>query len=136
MDTLSFYFKTKTNCIILLNCNLHSFPVYPSGGMLEMSNGYPGSGSPLDAGCTPSPSPGPAPSPHRHGHKAHGHAPPPHHSPRHNNLRVVIPSSMPPPQDDISYAGEVIVRHFFIIFCLFNPIPFFMQRLFIRYRLV
>lgn len=80
--------------------------VYPSGGMLEMSNGYPGSGSPLDAGCTPSPSPGPAPSPHRHGHKSHGHAPPPHHSPRHNNLRVVIPSSMPPPQDDISYAGE------------------------------
>lgn len=72
-----------------------------------MSNGYPGSGSPLDAGCTPSPSPGPAPSPHRHGHKSHGHAPPPHHSPRHNNLRVVIPSSMPPPQDDISYAGEV-----------------------------
>ncbi|XP_026731578.1 myocyte-specific enhancer factor 2 isoform X3 [Trichoplusia ni] len=79
--------------------------VYPSGGMLEMSNGYPGSGSPLDAGCTPSPSPGPAPSPHRHAHKAH-HAPPPHHSPRHNNLRVVIPSSMPPPQDDISYTGE------------------------------
>lgn len=80
--------------------------VYPSGGMLEMSNGYPGSGSPLGAGGTPSPSPGPAPSPHRHPHKSHGHAPPPHHSPRHNNLRVVIPSSMPPPQDDISYAGE------------------------------
>ncbi|XP_039760546.1 myocyte-specific enhancer factor 2 isoform X5 [Pararge aegeria] len=79
--------------------------VYPSGGMLEMSNGYPGSGSPLGAGCTPSPSPGPAPSPHRHPHKSHSHAPPPHHSPR-NNLRVVIPSSMPPPQDDISYAGE------------------------------
>ncbi|XP_052739400.1 myocyte-specific enhancer factor 2 isoform X3 [Bicyclus anynana] len=79
--------------------------VYPSGGMLEMSNGYPGSGSPLGAGCTPSPSPGPAPSPHRHPHKSHAHAPPPHHSPR-NNLRVVIPSSMPPPQDDISYAGE------------------------------
>ncbi|CAB3239715.1 unnamed protein product [Arctia plantaginis] len=80
--------------------------VYPSGGMLEMSNGYPGSGSPLDAGCTPSPSPGPAPSPHRHAHKAHAHVAPPHHSPRHNNLRVVIPSSMPPPQDDISYTGE------------------------------
>ncbi|CAK1544478.1 unnamed protein product [Leptosia nina] len=80
--------------------------VYPSGGMLEMSNGYPGSGSPLGAGCTPSPSPGPAPSPHRHPHKPHAHAPPPHHSPRHNNLRVVIPSSMPPPQDEISYTGE------------------------------
>ncbi|XP_059054739.1 myocyte-specific enhancer factor 2 isoform X2 [Achroia grisella] len=80
--------------------------VYPSGGMLEMSNGYPGSGSPLGAGCTPSPSPGPSPSPHRHPHKPHAHAPPPHHSPRHNNLRVVIPSSMPPPQDDISYTGE------------------------------
>ncbi|CAG9581172.1 unnamed protein product [Danaus chrysippus] len=79
--------------------------VYPSGAMLEMSNGYPGSGSPLGGGCTPSPSPGPAPSPHRHPHKPH-HAPPPHHSPRHNNLRVVIPSSMPPPQDDISYTGE------------------------------
>ncbi|XP_041974922.1 myocyte-specific enhancer factor 2 isoform X2 [Aricia agestis] len=73
--------------------------VYPSGGMLEMSNGYPGSGSPLDGGCTPSPSPGPAPSPHRHKH----HPPP---SPRHNNLRVVIPSNMPPPQDDLSYTGE------------------------------
>ncbi|XP_047984489.1 myocyte-specific enhancer factor 2 isoform X1 [Leguminivora glycinivorella] len=80
--------------------------VYPSGGMLEMSNGYPGSGSPLGAGCTPSPSPGPAPSPHRHPHKPHAHAPPPHHSPRHNNLRVVIPNSMPPPQEDISYSGE------------------------------
>ncbi|XP_030021842.1 myocyte-specific enhancer factor 2 isoform X3 [Manduca sexta] len=84
--------------------------VYPSGGMLEMSNGYGGAGSPLGAGCTPSPSPGPAPSPHRHhsahAHKAHSHAPPPHHSPRHNNLRVVIPGSMPPPQDDISYTGE------------------------------
>lgn len=75
--------------------------------MLEMSNGYPGSGSPLGAACTPSPSPGPAPSPHRHPHKSHAHAPPPHHSPRHNNLRVVLPSSMPPPQDDISYTGEV-----------------------------
>ncbi|XP_013176434.1 PREDICTED: myocyte-specific enhancer factor 2A isoform X3 [Papilio xuthus] len=77
--------------------------VYPSGGMLEMSNGYPGSASPLGAACTPSPSPGPAPSPHRHAHKQH-HAP--HHSPRHNNLRVVIPGTMPPPQDDISYTGE------------------------------
>ncbi|CAG4983732.1 myocyte-specific enhancer factor 2 isoform X1 [Colias croceus] len=78
--------------------------VYPSGGMLEMSNGYPGSGSPLGASCTPSPSPGPAPSP-RHAHK-HAHAPPPHHSPRHSNLRVVIPTAMPPQQDDISYTGE------------------------------
>ncbi|GBP42079.1 Myocyte-specific enhancer factor 2 [Eumeta japonica] len=81
--------------------------VYPSGGMLEMSNGYPGSASPLGAGCTPSPSPGPAPSPHRHAHKHHA-PPPPHHSPRANNLRVVIPNSMPPPQDDIGYTGEVI----------------------------
>lgn len=84
-----------------------------------MSNGYTGSGSPLDAGCTPSPSPGPAPSPHRHAHKAHAHAAPPHHSPRHNNLRVVIPSSMPPPQDDISYTGEV---SFYRINRIFNDV--------------
>ncbi|XP_077295296.1 myocyte-specific enhancer factor 2-like isoform X2 [Arctopsyche grandis] len=79
--------------------------VYPSGGMLEMSNGYPGSTSPLGGGATPSPSPGPAPSPHpsmsgRH-HKPH-HSPPAARS--HNNLRVLIPQTMPPPPDDLSYS--------------------------------
>ncbi|KAK9497910.1 hypothetical protein O3M35_003810 [Rhynocoris fuscipes] len=68
--------------------------VYPAGGMLEMSNGYPHSTSPLGG----SPSPGPPPS---HMGKAPGPPPPPpkHSSPvpsahsRAPNLRVVIPNS-------------------------------------------
>ncbi|KAF6217280.1 hypothetical protein GE061_001634 [Apolygus lucorum] len=64
------------------------FRVYPPGGMLEMSNGYPHSSSPLGN----SPSPGPPP-----GHL--GKPPPPPHSkhspaaPSRTNLRVVIPNT-------------------------------------------
>ncbi|XP_075216947.1 myocyte enhancer factor 2 isoform X2 [Lycorma delicatula] len=65
--------------------------VYPPGGMLEMSNGYPNSSSP---GLGGSPSPGPPP-----GHHLQGKPPPPTGPPKHSspvpqraNLRVVIPN--------------------------------------------
>lgn len=61
--------------------------VYPSGGMLEMSNGYPHSSSPLGG----SPSPGPPGS-----HLGKPPPPPPKHSspaPSRANLRVVIPNT-------------------------------------------
>ena len=68
------------------------FAVYPSGGMLEMSNGYPNSSSPLGG----SPSPGPGPSPVL-SNKNLQHAK--QHSPGAGgggggraNLRVVIPT--------------------------------------------
>jgi len=71
------------------------FTVYPSGAMLEMSNGYPHSASPMGG----SPSPGPSPSigghhmnkSHQVLHKQHS---PGGQSGRNANLRVVIPSQM------------------------------------------
>ncbi|XP_014280423.1 myocyte-specific enhancer factor 2 [Halyomorpha halys] len=62
--------------------------VYPSGGMLEMSNGYPHSASPLGG----SPSPGP---PGSHLGKPPPPPPPKHSSPApsRTNLRVVIPNT-------------------------------------------
>uniref|UniRef100_A0A182XZ71 Uncharacterized protein n=1 Tax=Anopheles stephensi TaxID=30069 RepID=A0A182XZ71_ANOST len=79
--------------------------VYPSGGILEMSNGYPHSASPLGG----SPSPGPSPEFHfdnavqtikqspSGGSGSSGS--------RSTNLRVVIPTPMNPTitADDISY---------------------------------
>ncbi|EDW01805.1 GH21641 [Drosophila grimshawi] len=76
--------------------------VYPSGTMLEMSNGYPHSHSPLVG----SPSPGPSPG------IAH-HLPIKQQSPgsqngRASNLRVVIPPTIAPNMsataDDVAYA--------------------------------
>ncbi|XP_067001355.1 myocyte-specific enhancer factor 2 isoform X2 [Anabrus simplex] len=70
--------------------------VYPSGGMLEMSNGYPNSSSPL--GGSPSPGPSPVLS-----NKAMQHSK--QHSPGAGraNLRVVIPTpqghSLPPSEE-------------------------------------
>lgn len=68
--------------------------VYPPGGMLEMSNGYPNSSSP---GLGGSPSPGP-PTSHPGMHPGKPPAPPmtPKHSspaPPRANLRVVIPNT-------------------------------------------
>ncbi|XP_037035988.1 myocyte-specific enhancer factor 2 isoform X3 [Bradysia coprophila] len=78
--------------------------VYPSGSLLEMSNGYPHSTSPLGG----SPSPGPSPGIGGHLHKSHHikHSPG-SQSGRNSNLRVVIPNSgMSAPDDNnISY-GE------------------------------
>lgn len=59
--------------------------VYPSGGMLEMSNGYPNSSSPLGG----SPSPGPSPV---LANKALQHAKQHSPGPGRANLRVVIPA--------------------------------------------
>lgn len=90
---------------------LDGFSVYPPGAMLEMSNGYPPSGSPLGG----SPSPGPSPAlgvgggsankgsnPSRHSPQPPPPPPPPH--PHRTNLRVVIPTPLTQPlSDDTSY---------------------------------
>lgn len=76
--------------------------VYPSGGMLEMSNGYPNSASPIGGSPSPGPSPGLSTSNKQH---------PKQHSPGpRSNLRVVIPTPLGPSisQDDVSY-GEVSI---------------------------
>lgn len=80
--------------------------VYPSGSMLEMSNGYPNSASPMGGSPSPGPSPGPGLTSSKH---------PKQHSPGpRSNLRVVIPTplgqSISP--DEVSY-GEVCIstRH-------------------------
>ncbi|XP_068147350.1 myocyte-specific enhancer factor 2 isoform X3 [Drosophila tropicalis] len=80
-----------------------SLIIYPSGSMLEMSNGYPHSHSPLVG----SPSPGPSPG------IAH-HMPIKQQSPgsqngRASNLRVVIPPSIGPNMstaDDVAYGDH------------------------------
>ncbi|XP_043280332.1 myocyte-specific enhancer factor 2 isoform X2 [Venturia canescens] len=84
--------------------------VYPPGGMLEMSNGYPPSASPL--GGSPSPGPSPAlgvaggggnkgPNSSRHSPQP---PPPPH--PHRSNLRVVIPAPLTQPlSEDTNYDG-------------------------------
>lgn len=74
--------------------------VYPSGGMLEMSNGYPNSASPIGGSPSPGPSPGPGLSSSKQSHvKQHSPGP-------RSNLRVVIPaplgSNIPP--DEVSYS--------------------------------
>lgn len=88
--------------------------VYPAGGILEMSNGYPHSASPLGG----SPSPGPSPD-ERLSHSQHPEVTfiNMHHqsikqgspgSSRSSNLRVVIPTPMNPTlsSDDISYVEQ------------------------------
>ncbi|KAG5890115.1 hypothetical protein JTB14_005244 [Gonioctena quinquepunctata] len=73
--------------------------VYPSGGMLEMSNGYPNSASPMGG----SPSPGPSPGPGLTSSKQH----PKQHSPGpRSNLRVVIPTPLGPSitTEEVSYS--------------------------------
>ncbi|XP_011298357.1 myocyte-specific enhancer factor 2 isoform X2 [Fopius arisanus] len=79
--------------------------VYPPGGMLEMSNGYPPSASPLGG----SPSPGPSPALVVGGNKGanpsrHSPQPPPPPHPQRANLRVVIPTPLSQSlSDDTSY---------------------------------
>ncbi|KAK9758895.1 Holliday junction regulator protein family C-terminal repeat [Popillia japonica] len=77
--------------------------VYPSGGMLEMSNGYPNSASPMGGSPSPGPSPGPGLSSSK---QSQSHSK--QHSPGSRaNLRVVIPTPIGPSlsSDDVSY-GE------------------------------
>ncbi|CAH1965061.1 unnamed protein product [Acanthoscelides obtectus] len=72
--------------------------VYPSGGILEMSNGYPNSSSPMGGSPSPGPSPGPGMSSSKH---------PKQHSPgSRSNLRVVIPTPLGPgiSPEDVSYS--------------------------------
>ncbi|XP_011494164.1 PREDICTED: myocyte-specific enhancer factor 2 [Ceratosolen solmsi marchali] len=66
--------------------------VYPPGGMLEMSNGYPPSASPL--GGSPSPGPSPALGVSKGNPSRHSPQPPPPPHPHRGNLRVVIPTPL------------------------------------------
>lgn len=72
--------------------------VYPSGAMLEMSNGYPNSASPTGGSPSPGPSPGPGVSTTKQHPKQHSPGP-------RSNLRVVIPTALGPniTTDDVSY---------------------------------
>lgn len=72
--------------------------VYPSGGMLEMSNGYPNSASPMGGSPSPGPSPGPGLSTSKQHPKQHSPGP-------RSNLRVVIPTPLGPSitTDEVSY---------------------------------
>lgn len=81
--------------------------VYPSGGMLEMSNGYPNSASPIGGSPSPGPSPGPGMSSSKQQHTKQQHSPGPR-----SNLRVVIPNPMGPSlsSDEVSYS-EVSLCH-------------------------
>lgn len=79
--------------------------VYPSGGILEMSNGYPHSASPLGG----SPSPGPSPDPYYVvQHQTIKQGSPGSATSRSSNLRVVIPTPMNPTinTDDLSYVEQ------------------------------
>lgn len=79
--------------------------VYPSGGMPEMSNGYPNSASPMGGSPSPGPSPGPGLSSSKH---------PKQHSPGpRSNLRVVIPAALGPSiTEEVTY-GEVCTINYF-----------------------
>lgn len=79
--------------------------VYPSGAVLEMSNGYP---SPMGGSPSPGPSPGPGLSSSKH---------PKQHSPGHrSNLRVVIPTPIGPSinPEDVSYTEVSIITKLII----------------------
>uniref|UniRef100_A0A6M2DHG8 Putative mads box transcription factor n=1 Tax=Xenopsylla cheopis TaxID=163159 RepID=A0A6M2DHG8_XENCH len=79
--------------------------VYPPGGMLEMTNGYPHSVSPLGG----SPSPGPSPNMvlKTHGHAAKQHSPGPS-GPK--NLRLAIPTPMTTHAEEMTYS-ELLLQH-------------------------
>ncbi|ALC40557.1 Mef2 [Drosophila busckii] len=80
--------------------------VYPSGSMLEMSNGYPHSHSPLVG----SPSPGPSPGIAHHLPIKQQQQSPGSQNGRASNLRVVIPPTIAPNMsataDDVAYADQ------------------------------
>ncbi|XP_031336584.1 myocyte-specific enhancer factor 2 isoform X2 [Photinus pyralis] len=80
--------------------------VYPSGGILEMSNGYPNSASPMGGSPSPGPSPGPGLSSSKQQHNKQ-HSPGPR-----SNLRVVIPTPLGPSlsSDEVSYS-EYVFQH-------------------------
>ncbi|XP_073844227.1 myocyte enhancer factor 2 isoform X3 [Musca autumnalis] len=82
-----------------------SLIIYPSGSMLEMSNGYPHSHSPLVGSPSPGPSPGIA---HQLTHKQQS---PGSQNGRSSNLRVVIPAptiaqNMSSAADELGYGDR------------------------------
>nr|AAA19957.1 MADS box protein [Drosophila melanogaster] len=83
-----------------------SLIIYPSGSMLEMSNGYPHSHSPLVGSPSPGPSPGIA------HHLSIKQQSPGSQNGRASNLRVVIPPTIAPippnmsAPDDVGYADQ------------------------------
>ncbi|XP_033210734.1 myocyte-specific enhancer factor 2 isoform X4 [Belonocnema kinseyi] len=79
--------------------------VYPPGGMLEMSNGYPPSASPLGGSPSPGPSPALGGGGNKPGnHPRHSPQPPPPPHPHRANLRVVIPTPLTQPlSEDTNY---------------------------------
>lgn len=85
------FFKDIVRSInTLINAMIYLLTVYPPGGMLEMSNGYPPSASPLGG----SPSPGPSPALSKANQSRHSPQPPPPPHPHRGNLRVVIPTPL------------------------------------------
>ncbi|XP_049309146.1 myocyte-specific enhancer factor 2 isoform X8 [Bactrocera neohumeralis] len=77
--------------------------VYPSGSMLEMSNGYPHSHSPLGGSPSPGPSPGLA------HHLSHKQQSPGGQNGRASNLRLVLPTPLAQNMsaaDEISYGDQ------------------------------
>ncbi|XP_065166505.1 myocyte-specific enhancer factor 2 isoform X2 [Atheta coriaria] len=78
--------------------------VYPSGAMLEMSNGYPNSASPMGG----SPSPGPSPGPGMGGGGGSAKHLKQHSPTPRSNLRVVIPNNL---ADDIHYGEYVSLQN-------------------------
>ncbi|CAD7014278.1 unnamed protein product [Ceratitis capitata] len=75
-----------------------SLIIYPSGSMLEMSNGYPHSHSPLGGSPSPGPSPGLA------HHLSHKQQSPGGQNGRSSNLRLVLPT---PLAQNMSAADEI-----------------------------
>lgn len=78
--------------------------VYPSGGMLEMSNGYPNSASPIGGSPSPGPSPGLSSSKQHHNKQQHSPGP-------RSNLRVVIPNPLGPSlsSEEVSYSDVSMI---------------------------
>ncbi|XP_069964687.1 myocyte-specific enhancer factor 2 isoform X1 [Bactrocera oleae] len=80
-----------------------SLIIYPSGSMLEMSNGYPHSHSPLGGSPSPGPSPGLA------HHLSHKQQSPGGQNGRASNLRLVLPTPLAQNMsaaDEISYGDQ------------------------------
>ncbi|XP_058806362.1 myocyte-specific enhancer factor 2 isoform X2 [Phymastichus coffea] len=80
--------------------------VYPPGSMLEMSNGYPTSGSPMGGSPSPGPSPALGVPVSKNQASRHSPQPPPPPHPHRGNLRVVIPTPLAQSlAEDASYDG-------------------------------
>lgn len=104
--------------------NFH-YTVYPPGGMLEMSNGYPPSASPL--GGSPSPGPSPSLGVSKGNPSRHSPQPPPPPHPHRGALRVVIPTPLgqslaEDPSYDVSIQRIIIIYIFLRGQCFYSTI--------------